>query len=121
MDCPYLPAVPRCRYDECGELSTHPRSCSGDTMLKHITIRGGLTFIICLFVALLLTVIGVGYGALKLASDGMRDAQRSSASLASLNASSEKLLQVRLALGSYETLFSVGKATADMLDSAHKK
>jgi len=89
-------------------------------MLKHITIRGGLTFIIVLFVALLLTVIGVGYGSLKATNDGLRDAQRGSASLASLNASSEKLLQVRLALGSYETLFSVGKATEAMLNAAHK-
>ncbi|CAB3760229.1 methyl-accepting chemotaxis protein [Paraburkholderia humisilvae] len=89
-------------------------------MLNKITIRGGLTFIIVLFVALLLTVIGVGYGALKEVNDGLRDAQRGSVSLASLNASSEKLLQVRLALGSYETLFSVGKATEDMLSAAHK-
>jgi methyl-accepting chemotaxis protein-1 (serine sensor receptor) len=89
-------------------------------MLNQITIRGGLTFIIVLFVALLLTVIGVGYGALKEANDGLRDAQHGSVSLASLNASSEKLLQVRLALGSYETLFSVGKATSEMLDAAHK-
>ncbi|CAB3759835.1 methyl-accepting chemotaxis protein [Paraburkholderia solisilvae] len=89
-------------------------------MLNQITIRGGLTFIIVLFVALLLTVIGVGYGALQQANDGLRDAQHGSVSLASLNASSEKLLKVRLALGSYETLFSVGKATAEMLDAAHK-
>ncbi|MFC0400935.1 methyl-accepting chemotaxis protein [Paraburkholderia rhizosphaerae] len=89
-------------------------------MLNQITIRGGLTFIIVLFVALLLTVIGVGYGALKEANDGLRDAQHDSVSLASLNASSEKLLQVRLALGSYETLFSVGKATEEMLNAAHK-
>ena len=46
--------------------------------------------------------------------------QRSSASMVALNASSEKLLQVRLALGSYETLFSMGKNTDGLLDAAHK-
>ncbi|MGH8783292.1 methyl-accepting chemotaxis protein [Paraburkholderia sp.] len=89
-------------------------------MLNNVTIRGGLTLIICIFVAFLLTVIGVGYGALKHTSDGLRELQRSSAGLASLKASSEKLLQVRLSLGSYETLFSVGKETDGLLAAAHK-
>ena len=88
-------------------------------MLNNLTIRGGLTLIICVFVAFLLTVIGVGYGALKHTSDGLRDLQRSSAALASLKTSSEKLLQVRLALGSYETLFSIGKDTDGLLAAAH--
>jgi methyl-accepting chemotaxis protein I, serine sensor receptor len=89
-------------------------------MLNNITIRGGLTLVICVFVAFLLTVIGVGYGALKLASDGLQDVQHNSIALSRLNSSSAKLLQVRLALGSYETLFSVGKQTDDLLPAAHK-
>ncbi|WP_042301556.1 methyl-accepting chemotaxis protein [Paraburkholderia kururiensis] len=89
-------------------------------MLDNITIRGGLTLVIGVFVAFLLTVIGVGFGALKLANNGIEDAQRSAAALSSLRTSSEKLLRVRLALGSYETLFSVGKQTDTLLPAAHK-
>ena len=90
-------------------------------MLNNITIRGGLTLVISLFVAFLLTVIGVGYGALNLANAGFDEVQRSSAALLHLKASSEKLLQVRLALGgTYEALFSGGKQTDDLLPAAHK-
>ncbi|MDE1182974.1 methyl-accepting chemotaxis protein [Paraburkholderia sp.] len=89
-------------------------------MLNNITIRGGLTLVISVFVAFLLTVIGVGYGALKLAGSGFNEVQQSAASFSRLKASSEKLLQVQLALGSYQTLFSVGKQTDDLLPSAYK-
>jgi hypothetical protein len=65
-------------------------------------------------------VIGVGYGALKLTNHGLEEVQHSASALMQLKASSEKLLQVRLALGSYETLFSVGKQTDDLLPAAHK-
>jgi hypothetical protein len=37
-------------------------------MLNNITIRGGLTLVISVFVAFLLTLIGVGYGAAALTS-----------------------------------------------------
>ena len=89
-------------------------------MLNNITIRGGLTLVISVFVAFLLTVIGVGYGALKLANSSLADTQRSASALSHLKASSEKLLQVQLALGSYQTLFSIGKQTDDLLPAAHK-
>jgi methyl-accepting chemotaxis protein len=89
-------------------------------MLNNITIRGGLTLVISVFVAFLLTVIGVGYGALKLTNSSLDDTQRSAAALSHLKASSEKLLQVQLALGTYQTLFSVGKQTDDLLPAAHK-
>jgi methyl-accepting chemotaxis protein-1 (serine sensor receptor) len=89
-------------------------------MLNNIKIRTGLTLIVCIFVAFLMTVIGVGYGALKQSIDGFQDAQRSSAALASLNASSEKLLKARLALGSFEILFHVGKPTDGLLASAEQ-
>ena len=45
-------------------------------MLNNITIRGGLTLVISVFVAFLLTVIGVGYGALKLANGSLDATQR---------------------------------------------
>lgn len=89
-------------------------------MLNNITIRGGLTLVISVFVVFLLTVIGVGYGALKLANSSLDETQHSAAALSHLKASSEKLLQVQLALGSYQTLFSVGKQTDDLLPAAHK-
>ena len=89
-------------------------------MLNNITIRGGLTLVIGVFVAFLLTVIAVGYGALKLANGSLDDTQRSAVALSHLKASSEKLLQVQLALGTYQTLFSVGKQTDDLLPAAHK-
>jgi methyl-accepting chemotaxis protein-1 (serine sensor receptor) len=89
-------------------------------MLNNITIRGGLTLVISVFVAFLLTVIAVGYGALKLANGSLDDTQRSAVELSHLKASSEKLLQVQLALGTYQTLFSVGKQTDDLLPAAHK-
>lgn len=89
-------------------------------MLNNITIRGGLTLVISVFVAFLLIVIGVGYGALKLANSSLDETQHSAVALSHLKASSEKLLQVQLALGSYQTLFSVGKQTDDLLPAAHK-
>jgi methyl-accepting chemotaxis protein len=89
-------------------------------MLKNITIRGGLTLVISVFVAFLLIVIGVGYGALKLANSSLDETQHSAVALSHLKASSEKLLQVQLALASYQTLFSVGKQTDELLPAAHK-
>jgi methyl-accepting chemotaxis protein len=89
-------------------------------MLNNITIRGGLTLVVSVFVAFLLTVIAVGYGALKLANDSLGDTQHSAVALSHLKASSEKLLQVQLGLGTFQTLFSVGKQTDGMLPAAHK-
>jgi methyl-accepting chemotaxis protein-1 (serine sensor receptor) len=89
-------------------------------MLNNFTIRGGLTLVIGVFVVFLLTVIGIGYGAQKLASDGLQQVQHNAAALTRLDASSARLLQVRLALGTYETLFSVGKQTDGLLPAAHK-
>lgn len=63
-------------------------------------------------------MIAIGYGALKLESDGLLDVQRASIGMSTLKTSSEKLLQVRLAFGGYETLFSVGKQTDALLSDA---
>jgi methyl-accepting chemotaxis protein len=89
-------------------------------MLRNITIRGGLTLVIGIFVTFLLIVTGVSYGALQLTNNSLNDAQRGGRALDALKTSSERLLQVRLALGGYETLFMVGKSTEGMLDSAHQ-
>ena len=89
-------------------------------MLKNLTIRGGLTFVIGSFIVFLLIVIGVAYGSLKLTNDSLNAVRASAQSLDALKTSSEKLLQARLALGSYETLFNIGKSTDGMLGDAHK-
>ncbi|MCC8402485.1 methyl-accepting chemotaxis protein [Paraburkholderia sp. MMS20-SJTN17] len=89
-------------------------------MLNNLTIRGGLTLVISVFIAFLLTVIGVGYGALKLTSSGLEDVRHRASTLEQLRGSSEQLLQVRLALSSYETLFSAGKQSDGLLSAAHK-
>jgi len=89
-------------------------------MLNNLTIRQGLTLVIAIFAAFLLTVIGVGWGALKSTNDGLQDVQRTATSMNALTSSSEKLMQVRLSLGSYETLFSVGKDTDGLLAAAQK-
>ncbi|MFP6561160.1 methyl-accepting chemotaxis protein [Paraburkholderia sp. B3] len=89
-------------------------------MLKNFTIRGGLTLVIGAFIAFLLIVIGVAYGALKLTNDSLTEVRAGAQALADLKTSSEKLLQVRLELSSYETRFSVGKSTDGMLDHAQR-
>jgi methyl-accepting chemotaxis protein I, serine sensor receptor len=89
-------------------------------MLNNLTIRGGLTLVISVFIAFLLTVIGVGYGALKLTSSGLEEVRHRASTLEQLKGSSEQLLQVRLALSSYETLFSAAKPTDGLLPAAHK-
>ena len=89
-------------------------------MLDNIKIRAGITATVCVFTALLMTVIGIGYDTLTHAMDGFTQTQRSGAALESLNASSEKLLQTRLTLSNYEILFHVGKPTDGLLDEARR-
>ncbi|WP_144108540.1 methyl-accepting chemotaxis protein [Paraburkholderia sp. BCC1886] len=89
-------------------------------MLNNMTIRGGLTLVISVFVAFLLTVIGVGYGALSLADQSLDDTQHSAAALSRLRASSEKLLRVQLALGTYQSSVAIGEKTEELLPAAHK-
>jgi methyl-accepting chemotaxis protein len=90
-------------------------------MLNHLTIRQGLTFVIGVFAVFLLVVIGVGWGALKLSNDGLQSERHNSAAMNALMASSEELLQVRLAMAGYETLFSVGKETAGLMKAAQQQ
>ena len=90
-------------------------------MLNHLTIRQGLTFAISVFAAFLLVVMGVGWGALKLSNNGLQSERQTGAAMNALMSSSEELLEVRLALASYETLFSVGKETGSLLTAAQQK
>ncbi len=89
-------------------------------MIKNLTIRSRLTTVIVIFVALLLAVIGIAFGALRFTSDSLQDVQRTTSAMVALKSSSEELLKVRLELGGYETLFSVGKATDGLLTRAHQ-
>lgn len=89
-------------------------------MFDNVKIRAGLTATVCVFAALLMIVIGIGYTTLKHAMGGLQQAQRSAAALEQLNASSQKLLQARLTLSSYEILFHVGKPTDGLLDEAQR-
>lgn len=89
-------------------------------MFDNIKIRAGLTATACVFAALLMLVIGIGYTTLKHAMSGFQQAQRSTAAIEQLNASSQKLLQARLTLSSYEILFHVGKPTDGLLDEAQR-
>ena len=66
-----------------------------------------LMFLVGIIPGFLIVVIGVGFARLKLANSGLHEVQHNSAALSNLKTSSEKLLKSRLALGSYETLFSV--------------
>jgi methyl-accepting chemotaxis protein len=90
-------------------------------MLNNITIRGGLTLLISVFIAFLLIVIGVGFEAEYLANKDLEAARHSAAASATLQASSERLLRVRLILASYETRFSNGQKTDGLLESARKR
>ncbi|HEY4297796.1 MAG TPA: methyl-accepting chemotaxis protein [Paraburkholderia sp.] len=90
-------------------------------MLNHLTIRQGLTFAIGVFAAFLLVVMAVGWGALKLSNNGLQNERQTAAAMNALMSSSEELLEVRLALASYETLFSVGKETGSLLTAAQQK
>ncbi|HTI18805.1 MAG TPA: methyl-accepting chemotaxis protein [Trinickia sp.] len=83
-----------------------------------MSIRTGLTWTIGAFVVLILMVIAIGYGVSKFARDGLLGIEQTSQRIATLKSSSEKLLKVRLALGSYETLFSVGQQSETLLTDA---
>jgi methyl-accepting chemotaxis protein len=91
-----------------------------DRPRKNMSIRTGLTWTIGAFVVLILMVIAIGYGVSKFARDGLLGIEQTSHRIATLETSSEKLLKVRLALGSYETLFSVGQQTETLLSDARK-
>ncbi|CAB3656373.1 Methyl-accepting chemotaxis protein I [Trinickia soli] len=95
-------------------------SAHDDAMLKRFTIRGGLTLTIAGYTLALMAAMAAGMLGLKKSNDALQQMYATdTAALTHLKTSSERMLQVRLALGSYETLFSMGKAGDDLLPKAH--
>ncbi|MGG1943379.1 methyl-accepting chemotaxis protein [Trinickia sp. NRRL B-1857] len=89
-------------------------------MFKRFTIRGGLTLTIAGYTLALIAAMGAGMLGLQKSNDALKQMYATdTAALTHLKTSSERMLQVRLALGSYETLFSMGKAGDDLLPKAH--
>ncbi len=91
-----------------------------DTMFKRFTIRGGLTLTIAGYTLALMAAMAAGMLGLQQSNHALEQMYATdTAALTHLKTSSERMLQVRLALGSYETLFSMGKAGDDLLPKAH--
>lgn len=89
-------------------------------MFKRFTIRGGLTLTIAGYTFALVTTMIVGMLGLARSNDALEQMYATdTTALTHLKTSSERMLQVRLALGGYETLFSMGKAGDDLLPKAH--
>ncbi|MGN6315153.1 methyl-accepting chemotaxis protein [Trinickia sp.] len=89
-------------------------------MFKRFTIRGGLTLTIAGYPLALMAAMAAGMLSLQKSNDALKQMYATdTAALTHLKTSSERMLQVRLALGSYETLFSMGKAGDDLLPKAH--
>jgi len=95
-------------------------SAHDDAMFKRFTIRGGLTLTIAGYTLALMAAMAAGMLGLQKSNDALQQMYATdTAALTHLKTSSERMLQVRLALGSYETLFSMGKAGDDLLPKAH--
>ena len=91
-----------------------------DAMFKRFTIRGGLTLTIAGYTLALMAAMAAGMLGLRQSNNALQQMYATdTAALTHLKTSSERMLQVRLALGSYETLFSMGKAGDDLLPKAH--
>jgi methyl-accepting chemotaxis protein len=90
-----------------------------DAMFKRFTIRGGLTLTIAGYTLALVAAMAAGMLGLQKSNDALKQMYATdTAALTHLKTSSERMLQVRLALGGYETLFSMGKAGDDLLPKA---
>jgi methyl-accepting chemotaxis protein I, serine sensor receptor len=89
-------------------------------MFKRFTIRAGLTLTIAGYTLALMAAMAAGMLGLQKSNNALQQMYATdTAALTHLKTSSERMLQVRLALGSYETLFSMGKAGDDLLPKAH--
>ncbi|HTH76916.1 MAG TPA: methyl-accepting chemotaxis protein [Trinickia sp.] len=98
----------------------HHERAHVDAMFKRFTIRGGLTLTIAGYTLALMAAMAAGMLSLQKSNDALKQMYATdTAALTHLKTSSERMLQVRLALGSYETLFSMGKAGDDLLPKAH--
>src|SRR5580698_6474866 len=91
------------------------------TMFKNFTIRRGLTVTIAGYTVALLIVLLAAVAGLRQSNQALEQMYSTdTVALTHLKTSSERLLQVRLALGSFETLFMLGKAGDDLLPNARK-
>ncbi|QCP49735.1 HAMP domain-containing protein [Trinickia violacea] len=89
-------------------------------MFKRFTIRGGLTLTIAGYTLALIATMAVGMLGLQQSNGALEQMYATdTAALTHLKTSSERMLQVRLALGNFETLFSMGRASDDLLPKAH--
>jgi methyl-accepting chemotaxis protein I, serine sensor receptor len=98
-----------------------PCSHAFKTMFKNFTIRRGLTITIAGYTLALLVVLLAAAACLRQSNQALEQmVATDTAAITHLKTSSQRLLQVRLALGSFETLFMLGKAGDDLLPNARK-
>ncbi|WP_027797417.1 Tar ligand binding domain-containing protein [Paraburkholderia acidipaludis] len=88
-------------------------------MFKRLTIQNGLTLTIAGYTLALIATMLVAVLGLKQSNDALKQSYATdTVALTHLKTSSELMLQVQLALGNYETLFSMGRASDDLLPKA---
>ena len=88
-------------------------------MFKRFTIQGGLTLTIAGYTLALIATMFVAVLGLKQSNDALKQTYATdTVAITHLKTSSELMLQVQLALGNYETLFSMGRASDDLLPKA---
>ncbi|RKF40859.1 Tar ligand binding domain-containing protein [Paraburkholderia fungorum] len=88
-------------------------------MFKRLTIQNGLTLTIAGYTLALIATMLVAVLGLKQSNDALKQTYATdTVAITHLKTSSELLLQVQLALGNYETLFSMGRASDDLLPKA---
>jgi HPt (histidine-containing phosphotransfer) domain-containing protein/HAMP domain-containing protein len=88
-------------------------------MFKRLTIQNGLTLTIAGYTLALIATMLVAVLGLKQSNDALKQTYATdTVAITHLKTSSELMLQVQLALGNYETLFSMGRASDDLLPKA---
>jgi two-component system, chemotaxis family, sensor kinase CheA len=95
------------------------RARARDAMFKRLTIQNGLTLTIAGYTLALIATMLVAVLGLKQSNDALKQTYATdTVAITHLKTSSELMLQVQLALGNYETLFSMGRASDDLLPKA---
>ncbi|MGF6760880.1 two-component system chemotaxis sensor kinase CheA [Paraburkholderia sp. GAS33] len=95
------------------------RGCARNAMFKRLTIQNGLTLTIAGYTLALIATMLVAVLGLKQSNDALKQTYATdTVAITHLKTSSELMLQVQLALGNYETLFSMGRASDDLLVKA---
>ncbi|MGA7780101.1 MAG: Tar ligand binding domain-containing protein [Paraburkholderia sp.] len=88
-------------------------------MFKRLTIQNGLTLTIAGYTLALIATMLVAVLGLKQSNDALKQTYATdTVAITHLKTSSELMLQVQLALGNYETLFTMGRASDDLLPKA---